>query len=138
MKYQSYKDLEIYQIAHKLAIEVHRMSLTKLPKFEMYEEGQQIRKSSKSVANTIVEGFGRRRYKNEFILFLTYALASCDETQEHLDTLFETESLKDKESYDYFVSNYEILGKKLTKFIQAVELSHLAPKTRIQDRGSSI
>lgn len=135
MKYQSYRDLEIYRIAHKLAIEVHRMSLTKLPKFEMYEEGRQIRKSSKSIANTIVEGFGRRRYKNEFILFLTYALASCDETQEHLDTLFETESLKDKESYDYFVSNYEILGKKLTKFIQAIEQGHLAPKDRIKKQG---
>lgn len=35
--YQSYKDLDIYNIAHKLAIEVHKMSL-KLPKFEMYEE----------------------------------------------------------------------------------------------------
>ena len=135
MKYQSYKDLEIYQIAHKLAIEIHKMSLTKLPKFEMYEEGRQIRKSSKSTASNIVEGFGRRRYKNEFILFLTYALASCDETQEHLDTLFETESLKDKESFDYFVSNYDVLGKKMTKFIQAVEQGHLAPKARIKKQG---
>ena len=135
MKYQSYKDLEIYQIAHNLAIKIHRMSLTKIPKFEMYEEGQQIRKSSKSVANTIVEGFGRRRYKNEFILFLTYALASCDETREHLDILFETESLKDKKSYDYFVSNYDVLGKKLTKFIQAIEQGHLAPKVRTKKQG---
>src|SRR4030043_1394014 len=30
-------------------------------------EGSQIRRSSKSVVSNIVEGFGRRRYKNEFI-----------------------------------------------------------------------
>ncbi|MFQ5855924.1 MAG: four helix bundle protein [Anaerolineae bacterium] len=68
---QSYRDLEIYQLAHKLAVEVHKMTL-KLPRFEMYEEGRQIRKSSKSIPNTIVEGFGRRRYKGDFVRFLTY------------------------------------------------------------------
>ena len=50
--YKSYRDLEIYKNAHKLAIEIHRMSLN-LPKFEMYEEGRQIRKSSKSVKSII-------------------------------------------------------------------------------------
>ena len=59
--WQSYRDLDIYKLARKLAIEVHEMSL-QLPKFEMYEEGCQIRKSSKSVKSNIVEGFGRRRY----------------------------------------------------------------------------
>lgn len=131
MEYQSYKDLDIYRIAHKLAIEIHRMTLTRLHSFEMYEEGRQIRRSSKSVVNNIVEGFGRRRYKNEFIQFVTYALGSCDETREHLDTLFESKSLKDKETYDYFAGNYEVLGKKVTKFTQAVEEGHLGPKTRI-------
>jgi four helix bundle protein len=95
VEYQSYRDLDIYKKAHRLAIEIHQMSLN-LPKFEMYEEGSQIRKSSKSVKNTIVEGFGRRRYKLEFIRFLTYSLASCDETMAHLDTLYETKSLDDK------------------------------------------
>ena len=93
MGYQSYKDLDIYKKAHKLAIEIHEMSLA-LPKFEMYEEGNQIRKSSKSVKSNIVEGFGRRRYKQEFIKFLTYSIASCNETQDHLANLYETKSLK--------------------------------------------
>lgn len=35
---KSYKDLEIYQIAYKLALEVHIMNLT-LPKYEIYEQG---------------------------------------------------------------------------------------------------
>jgi len=58
----------------------------------MFEEGAQNRKSSKSVRSTIVEGYGRRRYKQEFIRFLSYALASNDETRDHLETLFETRS----------------------------------------------
>ena len=62
---KSYRDLEVYKESKHLAIEVHKLSLT-LPKFELYEEGSQIRRSSKSVTSMIVEGYGRRRYKARF------------------------------------------------------------------------
>jgi len=62
----SYKDLEIYQIAFNLAGRIHFSSL-KLPAFELYEQGSQIRRSSKSIKDQIAEGYGRRRYKPEFI-----------------------------------------------------------------------
>ena len=45
-KMQSYKDLDVYKISHKLAVEIHKITLEDLPKFEMFEEGMQIRKSS--------------------------------------------------------------------------------------------
>lgn len=121
--YKSYKDLDIYKKAHKLVIEIHQMSL-KLSKFEMYEEGSQIRRSSKSIKSTFVEGYGRRRYKQEFIKFLTYSLASCDETADHLDTLYGTKSLRDKEKYRYFSEEYDHLGKMITNFIKSVEFGH--------------
>lgn len=57
----SYRELEIFKIAHQLVIDVHFMTLKSLPQFEMYEEGSQIRRSSKSVKSNIVEGYGRRR-----------------------------------------------------------------------------
>ncbi len=120
---QSYKDLEIYQLAHRLAVEVHKVSLM-LPKFEMHEEGSQLRRSAKSVSANIVEGFGRRRYKGEFIRFLTYAHASCSETIEHLEILTKTSSLpvdKGKPLLD----DYDLLGRKINRFIQAVERQHL-------------
>ena len=124
----SYKKLEIWQLARELVIDIHKMTLTKLPKFEMVEEGRQIRKSIKSVKSTITEGYGRRRYKQEFIRFLNYAIASNDETIDHLETLFETESLTDKELYHTLDKRLEILGKKLNLFIQAVEREHLSEK----------
>lgn len=71
----NYKDLEIWKLSKEIVIEVHKMSLN-LPKFETYEEASKIRRSSKSTKSNIVEGFGRRSYKNEFIKFLTYALSS--------------------------------------------------------------
>ena len=68
----SYKKLEIWQEAKLLTIEIHKMSIEDLPKFEQFEEGQQIRRSIKSVRSNIVEGYGRRKYKNDFLRFLTY------------------------------------------------------------------
>ena len=117
---KSYRELDIYNDSKKLAIEVHKVTLL-LPKFELYEEGSQIRRSSKSVTAMIVEGYGRKRYKADFIKFLIYAQAECDETIVHLDFLFETESLKDKNKYDDLRSRYDLLSKRINKFIQWVE-----------------
>ncbi len=39
---ESYRDLRVYQIAYKLALEIHRIS-QRFPDFEKYEIGSQIR-----------------------------------------------------------------------------------------------
>src|SRR3989344_1443341 len=121
----SYKNLEIWKLARELSADIHKMTLTHLPKFEMFEEGCQIRRSIKSVKSTLVEGYGRRRYKQEFIRYLTYAQASCDETIDHLENLFETGSLTNNLGYQNIHDRLEILGKKLNVFIQSVEKIHL-------------
>jgi four helix bundle protein len=127
-KPQSYRDLRIWKQAHELAVIVHKMTLEKLPKFEMYEEGSQIRRSSKSISSNIVEGYGHRRYENEFIKFLNYALASCDETRDHLEILFETSSLTDRTLFEDLSKRYDILGKATNNFLQSVIVGHMAPK----------
>lgn len=124
----SYKNLDIWQMAREITIRIHRMTLSELPKFEMYEEASQIRRASKSVRSNIVEGYGRRAYKLEFIKHLTYAIASCDETSDHLDTLFETESLKNEELYRELHETLDHLGRKLNLFIQSVETGHMSKK----------
>jgi len=123
----SYKKLEIWQLAREVVLEIHKMSLN-LPKFEMYEEGSQIRRSSKSVKSNLVEGYGRRNYKNEYIRFITFALASNDETIDHLETLYETDSLTDEIIFKQIDSKLQILGKKINKFLQSVQKQHMSTK----------
>ena len=114
---KSYRDLEIYQLSYELARKVHTMSL-KLPQYELYEEGSQVRRSSKSVPSCIAEGYGRRRYKAEFIKFLVYAQASCDETVVHLNFIKDSHGLKE---VDLFLDLYKELGSKMSRFIQYVD-----------------
>ena len=48
-----YRDLEIWRLPRALSVDVHKMTLTELPKFELYEQGSQIRRSSKSIRSNI-------------------------------------------------------------------------------------
>ena len=124
----SYRNLEVWQLAKEAVIGVHAMTLKHLPKFELYEMGSQIRRSVKSVRANIVEGYGRRRYKAEFEKHLVYALASCDETTDHLETLFETNSLSDQPTYERLHAQLQLLGKKLDVFLQSIERGHRSEK----------
>ena len=124
----SYRSLEVWQMAGTVSRAVHKMTLEELPRHEMYEEGAQIRRSSKSIRSNIVEGYGRRRYKKEWVKHLVYALASCDETMDHLETLAETGSLVCREHYENLRERIELLGRKLNKFLQSVEAGHRSEK----------
>ena len=64
----SYRELEIYTLSLELFYKVHSLSL-QIPKYELYELGSQIRRSADSVNTNIVEGYGRRRYKADFLNF---------------------------------------------------------------------
>ncbi|HTQ66309.1 MAG TPA: four helix bundle protein [Puia sp.] len=123
----SYRNLEIWALAREVVIEIHNMSMN-LPKFEMYEEGSQIRKSSKTTKSAIVEGYGRRRYKQDWLKFLVYAHSSNNETIDHLENLWETKSLNDVTIYHTIWEKLEVLGKKLNHFIVSVEEKHQSKK----------
>ena len=124
----NYQKIEIYKIAHMLVIDIQDMTLKKLPRFEMYEEGSQIRRSIKSVKSKIVEGYGRRKYRREYIKFLTYAIASNDETMDHLKNLVDTGSLKDVDLSEKWFDKPDNLGRKLYLFRQAIERNYRSTK----------
>lgn len=114
---KSYKDLEVYTMAFDLAIKVHEVSL-KLPKHELYEQGSQVRRSSKSIKNNIVEGYGRKRYKADFVKFLVYSHASlleCVSQLQMIDQLYDIKEVKG------LLIEYDKLGAKLYNFIKYVE-----------------
>ena len=114
---KSYRDLDIFQLSYELAIETHKLTLT-LPKYEIYEEGSQIRRSSKSITSCIVEGYGRKKYKADFVKFLIYAHASCDETILHLNFIKDIHNLQE---INALLDSYNELGSKINKFVQYVE-----------------
>ena len=124
----SYRDLEIYNIAYELALEIHHLSM-KLPKYELYEQGSQIRRAAQSIKDNIVEGYGRRRYKAEYIRFLIFAQSSHDETLNQLNMI--NDIYYQKNPTKEIIERYEILGRKLNKYIQYVEINwktkHPAP-----------
>lgn len=126
-KEQGFKRLEIYKRAHRLGVEIHKMSLT-LPKFEMFEEGGQIRRSSKSVSSQIVEGYSLKNYKSEYIHYLSRSYAECEQTREHLRYLYETHSFKDEKLFKYFDEQYDELGGMIFSFITSVEKEHKSKK----------
>lgn len=134
----SYRDLEIWKLARQSAIDIHRITLKNLPQFEMSEQGSQIRRSAKSIGANIVEGYGRRRYKQEFIRFLVFAHASCDETIDHLEILFETGSLSNETIYRDLSARLDLLGRKLNSFIEAVEREHRVASRDIPHPASRI
>ena len=119
-----YQRLEVWRLARELSVDIHRMTLEQLPRFELHEVGSQVRRSAKSIRANIVEGYGKRRYKLEFLRHLTYALGSAQETLEHLDTLHETGSLTSQEIHAELTARTRLLIAKLTTFMRGVELHH--------------
>ncbi len=119
MKKTSFKDLEIYKTSMGLFVEIHKASLT-LPAFEKYELGSQIRRSADGVVSNIVEGYGRKRYKAEFVRFLVFSHSGCLETQNHLEKI--SFLYPDKQViFKSLLNQYIGLGIKIYNFITYVE-----------------
>lgn len=80
---KSHKDLEVWQLAVNLAVDVYRATKT-FPKDELFGMSAQMRRSAVSVASNIAEGAARHG-KKEFLQFLYISLGSASE----LDTQIE-------------------------------------------------
>ncbi|MEW6403407.1 MAG: four helix bundle protein, partial [Chloroflexota bacterium] len=81
---KGHRDLKVYQLAYKLAMEIFHASKS-FPKEEKYSLTDQIRRSSRSVAANIAEGFRKRRYPKMFISKLADSDGEATETQVWLD-----------------------------------------------------
>ncbi|MDD5194718.1 MAG: four helix bundle protein [Candidatus Omnitrophica bacterium] len=83
-KIRSIKDLKVYTLTYRLAMDVFNMT-KKFPKEETYSLIDQVRRSSRSVAINIREGFAKRKYEQVFIRHLNDAFGSSEETRGWLD-----------------------------------------------------
>lgn len=80
----SFKDLQAYQKAFNLAMEIFKISGS-FPKEEKYSLTDQIRRSSRSVCANFAEAFRRRKYPAYFISRLSDSDAENAETEVWLD-----------------------------------------------------
>ena len=114
---KSYKDLDIYKESFSLAVTI-RMESNKLSKPDRFEVGSQIRRSSQSIKDNIVEGYGRRKYKADFLKHLIYAQASLIEARSQAQFVFQ---LYQNPKWEQICKDLDILGSKLHNFIKYVE-----------------
>ncbi len=79
----SFRDLKVYQKLKALHLEVHQETVA-FPKFEIYELGSQVRRSSNAAPAILAEGWGSR-HTNIYIEAINRAMGEVRETQHHLD-----------------------------------------------------
>ncbi|MCO6452676.1 MAG: four helix bundle protein [Caldilineales bacterium] len=84
MQINSAKDLQVYQKAYSLAMEIYHISQG-WPAEERYALTGQIRRSSRSVCSNLREAWAKRRYEAHFVNKLTDADGENSETDTWLD-----------------------------------------------------
>ena len=118
MKIQKVEDLKVYQKLVNLVIEIHKITLT-FPKFELYELGSQLRRSSNSVPANLAEGFNNKHI-NIYLEGISRAQAELRETRHHLKIASDKGYLT-QERLNYFIANYEECSKMLRGLEKSLE-----------------
>jgi four helix bundle protein len=104
------EDLNVYQKLFKLVLEVHEMTIA-FPKYEMYELGSQLRRSSNSVPANLAEGFGNK-HTNIYLECISRAQGELRETKHHI-RIAEGQKYISKETLDNYLWIYEECSKML-------------------------
>ena len=79
MKLKSYRELEVWQRAHEMALMVFRLT-ERFPKSDQFGIVSQVRRAASAVPANIAEGFGRGTTK-EFLRSLHIARGELEETR---------------------------------------------------------
>jgi four helix bundle protein len=112
---RGFRDLKVYQLAYKLAMDIFKETKT-FPHDERYSMTSQIRRSSRSVAANLAEGYRKRQYPNMFVSKLADCDAEATETQVWLDFARDCGYLS-KERHSELATGYDELGRMLSGMI---------------------
>jgi len=110
--------LDVYQKLVELHLEINELSL-KFPKFELYELGSQIRRSSNSAPANLAEGWSNKHI-NIYLEGINRAQSEVQETKHHLYVSFKKNYLKEDEYLRYKV-RYDECGKMLKGLERSLE-----------------
>ena len=107
-----FEDLEVFQRAYKLSLEVHRATL-QMPRIEQYALADQVRRASKAICANLAEGFGRQaQSKAEFQRFIRMSIGSADEMRVWLRYCFDLGYISDTQ-WQSWRDEYEEIAKML-------------------------
>jgi four helix bundle protein len=81
MKINRFEDLRIWQLAHRLSLDVAEL-VRNFPKNEKFDLAGQMRRSARSIPSDISEGFGRYHF-NDKLTFYERSRASLGELRNH-------------------------------------------------------
>jgi len=109
-KIESFEDLEVYKKLCDLHIEICELTFT-FPKFEFYELGSQLRRSSNSSAANLAEGWNNKHI-NIYLEGINRALGELREIKHHLMIAYRKKYIG-QEKYNNFISRYDECGKML-------------------------
>jgi four helix bundle protein len=108
----SFEDLEVFQRAYRMSLEIHRQSLT-FPQIEQRVLADQLRRASKSICANVAEGYGRqKRSKAEFKRFLQMAVGSSDEMRVWVRYAFDLEYI-DETVWRRWRDEYQMISRML-------------------------
>jgi len=110
-RYRGYRDLKVYQLAYRLAINIHEAT-KKFPKEEKYSLTDQIRRSSRSVPANLAEAWKKRRYEKAFISKVIDCAGEAGETEVWLDFAKDFGYLNDIK-YQELINGYDEVNKML-------------------------
>lgn len=127
-------DLEVYQRAFAVAMNVFRLSKS-FPAEERYSLTDQIRRSSRSVAANISEGWRKRRYAAAFVSKLNDSEGEAGESQTWLQFAVECKYLKPAESRKLYTEYDDIIGM-LINMQNNPEKWALSPKKGAGEKGN--
>jgi four helix bundle protein len=88
MSFQGYRDLQVYQLAFSLSMEIFRLTKD-FPKNEQWALRDQIVRSSRSVTANLAEGWKKRQYEKMFVSKVLDAAGEAGETEVWLDYALE-------------------------------------------------
>lgn len=111
----SYRDLQAYQKAYKLSMQVFETTKT-FPKEEKYSLTDQLRRSARSITSNLAEAWAKKLYEKHFISKLSDSLGEEYETEVWLQYSRDCDYLN-KEEYDKLISDYEEVRKLLIYMI---------------------
>jgi four helix bundle protein len=115
---RNYRDLQVWTKAHKLTLDLYRLSQT-FPREEIYGITSQLRRAAVSIGANLAEGCGRRT-STELARFVRIATGSASELDYHL-LLSRDLGFINNEDFKRTSSDLTEVRKMLTSFLISVE-----------------